>query len=49
MFLFVVSVTSLPYLDDQIKKVEMGRACRPRYRWEDNVEVDLQEVGWGMD
>jgi hypothetical protein len=23
---------------------------RPRHRWEDNIEMDLQEVGcWGMD
>jgi hypothetical protein len=22
---------------------------RPRCRWEDNIKVDLQEVGWGMD
>jgi hypothetical protein len=22
---------------------------RPRYRWEDNIKMDLQEVGWGMD
>jgi len=23
---------------------------RPRYRWEDNITMDLQEVGcWGMD
>jgi hypothetical protein len=20
---------------------------RPRYRWEDNIKIDLQEVGWG--
>ena len=20
---------------------------RPRRRWEDNIEIDLQEVGWG--
>ena len=20
---------------------------RPRHRWEDNIKVDLQEVGWG--
>ena len=20
---------------------------RPRRRWEDNIEMDLQEVGWG--
>jgi hypothetical protein len=20
---------------------------RPRYRWEDNFKMDLQEVGWG--
>jgi hypothetical protein len=22
---------------------------RPRLRWEDNIKMDLQEVGWGMD
>jgi hypothetical protein len=22
---------------------------RPRRRWEDNIEVDIREVGWGMD
>jgi hypothetical protein len=22
---------------------------RPRRRWEDNLKMDLQEVGWGMD
>ena len=22
---------------------------RPRYRWEDNIKIDLQEVGWGLD
>jgi hypothetical protein len=22
---------------------------RPRRRWEDNIEMDLQEVRWGMD
>jgi hypothetical protein len=21
----------------------------PRYRWEDNIKMDLQEVGWGTD
>jgi hypothetical protein len=21
---------------------------RPRHRWEDNIEMDLQEVGWGV-
>ena len=20
---------------------------RPRYRWEDNIKMDLQELGWG--
>jgi len=20
---------------------------RPRHRWEDNINIDLQEVGWG--
>jgi hypothetical protein len=28
---------------------EEGRALgRPRRRWEDNIKMDLQEVGWGM-
>jgi hypothetical protein len=22
---------------------------RPRHRWEDNIKIDLQDVGWGMD
>jgi hypothetical protein len=22
---------------------------RPKRRWEDNIRMDLQEVGWGMD
>jgi hypothetical protein len=22
---------------------------RPRHRWEDNMKMDLLEVGWGMD
>jgi hypothetical protein len=22
---------------------------RPRRRWEDNIKMDLKEVGWGMD
>jgi len=22
---------------------------RPRRRWEDNIEIDLQKSGWGMD
>ena len=21
---------------------------RPRHRWEDNIKMDLQEVGWGI-
>jgi hypothetical protein len=21
---------------------------RPRRRWEDNIKIDLQDVGWGM-
>jgi hypothetical protein len=23
------------------------RLARPRHRWEDNIKMDLQEVGWG--
>jgi len=22
--------------------------ARPRLRWEDNIKMDLQEVGWGV-
>jgi hypothetical protein len=22
---------------------------RPRRRWDDNIKMDLQEMGWGMD
>jgi hypothetical protein len=22
---------------------------RPRHRWEDNIKMDLQEAGWGID
>jgi hypothetical protein len=22
---------------------------RPRHRWEDNIKMDLQDVGWGVD
>jgi hypothetical protein len=22
---------------------------RPRRKWEDNIKMDLKEVGWGMD
>ena len=22
---------------------------RPKHRWEDNINMDLEEVGWGMD
>jgi hypothetical protein len=28
----------------------MGRLGRPRRRWEDNIRVDLKEIGWeGVD
>jgi hypothetical protein len=23
--------------------------ARPRRRWEENIEMDLQKVGWGME
>jgi hypothetical protein len=26
---------------------EMRPLGRPRSRWEDNIKMDLQEVGWG--
>jgi hypothetical protein len=22
---------------------------KPRHRWEDNIKMELQDVGWGMD
>jgi hypothetical protein len=27
------------------EKTPLGR---PRCRWEDNIKIDLHEVGWGM-
>jgi hypothetical protein len=26
------------------RKIPQGR---PRHRWEDNIKIDLREVGWG--
>jgi hypothetical protein len=34
----------------KIEKPEEERPLgRPRSRWEDNIKIDFQEVGWGMD
>jgi hypothetical protein len=30
-----------------VGKPEEMRLGRPRRRWEDNIEMDRQEVGWG--
>jgi hypothetical protein len=31
-----------------VGKLEGGRPLgRPRRRWEDNIKIDLTEVGWG--
>jgi hypothetical protein len=34
-----------------VRRPEGGRPLgRPRHRWEDNIKIDLEEVGWrGMD
>jgi hypothetical protein len=33
-----------------VGKPEVRRPLgRPRRRWEDNIKMDLREVGWGMD
>ena len=29
------------------KREEKRQLERPRRRWEDNIKMDLQEVGWG--
>ena len=29
------------------KPEEKRQLGRPRRRWEENIEIDLQEVGWG--
>jgi hypothetical protein len=29
-----------------VSREQLGR---PRRRWEDNIKMDLQEVGWGME
>jgi hypothetical protein len=40
-------------LGDEIEKSEMGMSCsayggEERHRWEDNIKMDLQEVGCGV-
>jgi hypothetical protein len=31
-----------------VGKPEVNRPLwRPRHRWEDNIKIDLQEMGWG--
>jgi hypothetical protein len=31
-----------------VRKPEEKRPLgRPRHRWEDNIKMDLEEVGWG--
>jgi len=30
-----------------VKPEERRTLGRPRRRWEDNIKMDLQEVGWG--
>jgi len=33
----------------RVVRLEGRRALgKPRRRWEDNIKVDLQEVGWGV-
>jgi hypothetical protein len=33
-----------------VKKCEVKKPLgRLRHRWENNIKMDLQEVGWGMD
>jgi hypothetical protein len=33
-----------------VGKPEVKRPLlKPRHRWENNIEMDIQEVGWGMD
>ena len=35
---------------DLVKKPEGKRPLgNPSHRWEENIQMDLQEVGWGMD
>jgi hypothetical protein len=31
------------------KPESKGPLGRARHKWEDNIEMDFQEVGWGMD
>jgi hypothetical protein len=36
------------YMGDLVRKPEEKSPLeRPRSRWEDNIKMDLQEVGWG--
>jgi hypothetical protein len=41
--------TFLPFLFVVFHEPEGRRPLgRPRHRWKDNIKMDLQEVGWGM-
>jgi hypothetical protein len=32
-----------------VKKVKVFLVLRrPRHRWEDNIKMDLREIGWGV-
>jgi hypothetical protein len=42
----VVVLTYLRFIADRYINKPRGR---PRRRWENNIKIDLQEVGWGMD
>jgi hypothetical protein len=30
-----------------VRTTEGKRPLRPKGRWEDNIKIDLQEIGWG--
>jgi hypothetical protein len=30
-----------------VKYRRKGTTGRPRHRWEDNIKIDLREIGWG--
>jgi uncharacterized membrane protein len=45
--MFQIGTSRSVLLDLNFKPLFCGTLGRPRRRWEDNIKMDLQEVGWG--
>jgi hypothetical protein len=51
----MIGASHVPYLGETVKSYktfvgkpeEKRQLGRPRLRWEDNINMDLREIGWG--